>query len=152
MHVLMIRHVHAGDRASWEGDDRRRPISPRGEAQARDLVERLGDHPIERVLSSDYDRCVQSVEPLAAARGLPVGREPALAEGAALDVLHRLLRRLGEQPVALCSHGDVIGALIIDLEHRGVDLGPDPRWPKASVWVLEGAPEDPRATYLPPTA
>lgn len=147
----MIRHVHAGDRASWSGDDRRRPVSPRGGAQARALVAQLADHPIERVLSSDYDRCVQSVEPLAAARGLPVEHEPALAEGAPLDALHRLLRRLGETPTALCSHGDVIGALVTDLEHRGVALGPEPRWPKASVWVLEGAPEAPRATYLPPT-
>lgn len=152
MTVLVVRHAQAGDRATWQGDDRRRPLSPRGRVQAERLVDTLEGYAVERILSSEYDRCVQTVEPLAQRRALAVEPHPALVEGAGLDLLHRLLRQLAGQDVALCSHSDVIGALVHDLGQRGVDLGPKPRWAKGSVWVLEDGSERERATYLPPPA
>ena len=152
MTVLLVRHAHAGDRSSWQGDDRRRPLSERGHQQAEALVERLAGFPVERALSSEYDRCVQTLQPLARGRGLEVEDHPALAEGASLDLLHRLLRQIEGRDVTLCSHSDVIGAYLQDLAHRGVDLGGSPRWPKGSVWVLEGAADGPSATYLPPAS
>ncbi len=150
MTVLVVRHAKAGKRQAWEGDDRRRPLSEDGRAQADALVDQLAGFPVDRILSSEYDRCVQTVEPLARQRGLEVEHDPALAEGASLDQLHRLLRGMSGQHVALCSHSDVVGSLVQELRDRGVDLGPEPRWPKGSVWVLEGEPEHPAATYLPP--
>jgi broad specificity phosphatase PhoE len=153
MTVLLLRHTHAGDREAWVGDDRQRPVSDRGAKQAEALVDQLGAFPIERVLSSPYVRCVQSVQPLATARGLVVEEEDLLAEGAPLDLVQRLLRQVDGEHVVLCSHGDVIGALVTDLAGRGVDLGPAGQtWPKASTWVLEGDPLRPLASYLPPPA
>jgi broad specificity phosphatase PhoE len=150
MTVLVVRHAHAGDRSAWQGDDRRRPLSEKGRSQAAALVDVLAEYPVDRILSSEHDRCVQTVEPLAHRRGLEVEHHPALAEGAALDLLRRLLRQARGQHLALCSHGDVIGTLMHDLGDRGVDLGPRPRWPKGSVWVLQADPERPTVTYLPP--
>jgi phosphohistidine phosphatase SixA len=153
MTVLLVRHTHAGDRSAWDGDDRRRPVSDRGALQAEALVDLLATYPVERVLTSPYIRCVQSVAPLAAARGLEVEEEDLLAEGAPLDLVQALLRRCEAEGVVLCSHGDVIGAVVSDLAHRGVDLGPaGARWEKASTWVLEGDLRHPRASYLPPPA
>lgn len=152
MTVLVVRHAHAGDRDTWEGDDRRRRLSEHGWIQAHALVDLLRGRPLDRILSSPYERCVQSVEPLARARGLEVAEHPALVEGTGLDRLHRLLRRSAGQHVVLCSHGDVIGALVHDLEQRGIDVGAQPQWPKGSVWVLDGDPGDPTARYLPPPA
>jgi broad specificity phosphatase PhoE len=153
MTILLLRHTHAGDRDRWEGDDRRRPVSARGVRQAERLVEQFGGYPVDRVLTSPYVRCVQSVEPLATARGLDIEEDDRLAEGTPFDLVQRLLREVADHEVVLCSHGDVIGAIVSDLAHRGVDLGTaGPVWAKASTWVLDGDPQHPRASYLPPPA
>ncbi|MTV26553.1 histidine phosphatase family protein [Nitriliruptoraceae bacterium ZYF776] len=136
--VLLLRHAHAGDRDTWDGRDHLRPLSSLGLKQALAVVDQLAGHPIDRVVTSPYVRCVQSVEPLAAAIGVPVESDDDLAEGAAPDVTRRLLRKPGGRTVLLCSHGDVIGAAVTDLEHRGLLGDLDPRWPKGSTWVLEG--------------
>lgn len=153
MPLLLLRHVHAGDRDTWSGDDRLRPVSDRGVRQADALVAAYTDLPVQRILTSPYRRCVQSVEPLAAALGLDVEQEDDLAEGVPLDVVQRLLGRLRGHDVVLCSHGDVIGSLVQDWHFRGVNLGPaGPRWQKASTWVVEGDPRLPTVRYLPPPA
>ena len=155
MTLLLLRHVHAGDRDGWTGDDRRRPISDRGHRQADALVATYDGQDVTRILTSPYVRCVQSVEPLADARGLDVEVEDALAEGTPLDAVRRLFARLDGGTVVLCSHGDVIASVVQDLLVRGVDLGgPDAlRWQKGATWVLEGDPRSPRtARYLPPPA
>jgi 8-oxo-dGTP diphosphatase len=151
--ILLLRHTHAGDRDAWRGDDRQRPVSDRGVRQAEALVAQLGGYPVERVLTSPYVRCVQSVEPLAAARGLEVEEDDRLAEGTPFDLVRRLLHELADEQAVLCSHGDVIGAIVTDLAHRGVDLGSAGLvWAKASTWVLDGDATTPRASYLPPPA
>ncbi|MFA9444336.1 histidine phosphatase family protein [Egicoccus sp. AB-alg6-2] len=154
MPLLLLRHVDAGERGDYTGDDRRRPVSERGSRQAAALIDAYAGLPVERVLSSPYTRCVDSVSPLAAARGLDVEEEEALAEGTPLDVVHGLLRRLEGRDVVLCSHGDVIGALVQDLQVRGVDVdgAGGPRWQKGSTWVLEGDLRTPAVRYLPPPA
>jgi phosphohistidine phosphatase SixA len=151
MTLLVLRHTHAGDRETWSGDDRRRPVSALGASQAEALVDQLAPYPVDRVLTSPYLRCVQSVEPLADARGLEVEHEDLLAEGTPLDRIRGLLRDVADAHTVLCSHGDVIASLVTDLADRGVDLGPDGLvWQKASTWVLDGDPLRPRASYLPP--
>ena len=151
MTVLLVRHVEAGDRDGWSGEDRLRPVSDHGRAQAEALVPLLTPFAPTDILSSPYVRCVQSVEPLAQALGLEVQYEDHLAEGTPFDLVQRLLKRVrGDGTVVLCSHGDVIGAVISDLFHRGA-LGDQPsRWRKGSVWVLDGPPGNPRPRYLPP--
>ena len=61
--MILLRHAWAGDSSKWKGDDRHRPLDERGRNQAERLVEKLADQEIERILSSPYDRCVQTVEP-----------------------------------------------------------------------------------------
>jgi phosphohistidine phosphatase SixA len=169
--LLLLRHVHAGDRAAWRGDDAQRPVSERGQRQAAALVERFADRPIVALVTSPAVRCLQSVEPLATARGLEVEEAEDLAEGSPPDLVRRFLRRqharardlAGE--VVLCSHGDVIGDVVRGLAARGVDLGGPARWPKASTWVLldppptehdeggeRGEDGEVRVRYLPPPA
>jgi antitoxin (DNA-binding transcriptional repressor) of toxin-antitoxin stability system len=60
------------------------------------------------------------------------------------------LRRVsGGDDVVLCSHGDVIGAIVTALRHRGVDLGEQPTWRKASTWVLDRWPATTSARLIP---
>lgn len=157
MSLLLLRHVHAGERGSYDGPDHRRPRSTTGLRQALALVDTYAERHVAAILSSPYTRCVQSVEPLAAARGLPIDEVDELAEGTPLDVLDRFLRRQRERAmeaggdVVLCSHGDVIGTIVQHLVDQAVPRAVDElRWEKASTWVLDGDLDEPTTTYVPP--
>lgn len=162
--LLVVRHASAGSRSRWTGPDHLRPLDPKGERQAAGLVTAwtgTGAPRIPRVLSSPYLRCVQTVEPLAAEVGLPVEEEPALAEGHATEavILARGLLAAGRPGgsstaagmVVLCTHGDIVPAILAEAVADGVDLGTDARWAKGSAWVLEGgAGRFAAAHYRPP--
>jgi phosphohistidine phosphatase SixA len=101
---VLLRHASAGDRDHWDGPDHLRPLDKRGRRQAAELVELLRPFGLRRVVSSPYVRCVETVEPLAAALGVPLEQDDRLAEGAASGA-HDLLR---EDGVLACTHGDVV--------------------------------------------
>jgi len=101
----------AGERAEWSADDRRRPLDERGRKQAVDLVAALSEYPLTRILSSPYERCVETVEPLARARGLEVEIRDELGEEQQLEEGVELVRSLLDQDVALCGHGGLSDAL-----------------------------------------
>jgi phosphohistidine phosphatase SixA len=149
--VLLVRHAHAVARSEWHGDDWNRELSPRGRAQSRALVPVLREFKPERILSSPYVRCVDTVAPLASGRELKVELDDALAEGAGYEAV-RLVRSVPDQVSVLCSHGDVIPEVLGALAREdGLDLGPDPRDEKGSVWVLRGrAKKFTRASYIRP--
>ncbi len=152
MTLYLFRHAKAGDRQRWEGDDFHRPLSRRGRRQAEGLVDLLRDVHLERILSSPYVRCMESVVPLAARRGVAIEPTDALAEGAPLEAALALVRKHAHRDTLLCSHGDVIPALLDHWGRRGLDLGTAPQCPKASTWVidLDGTGEPAAARYLPP--
>jgi phosphohistidine phosphatase SixA len=106
MTVIVLRHASAGDRAEWTGDDRLRPLDPRGRRQASKLVAALLELGVTRVVSSPYVRCVQTVEPLADALGIEVELDDRLAEGAGPDAALELLR--GIEDAVACTHGDIV--------------------------------------------
>jgi broad specificity phosphatase PhoE len=68
----LVRHAHAGDKRAWTGPDRLRPLSAPGRREAHGVLVQLRDYPITRILSRPAVRCLQTVEPLARRRGLPV--------------------------------------------------------------------------------
>jgi 8-oxo-dGTP diphosphatase len=151
MDTFVVRHAKAGSRRRFDGDDRQRPLSRPGLRQADGITELLAPCGITRVVSSPYTRCVQTVEPLATKLGLEVERDEELSEGH--DWTHALaLVERAKAPIALCSHGDVIGDLVHHLAERGVPLDDD-RYEKGSTWVLRV--EDGKVVeghYLPPPA
>ena len=110
--MIVIRHAWAGDRDEWEGDDRRRPLDERGREQAELLVEELVGCKIKRILSSPYDRCVQTVEPLARARGLEIELRDELGEKRQMPEGVQLAASLKGQPVAICVHGGLSEELV----------------------------------------
>jgi broad specificity phosphatase PhoE len=80
--VLLIRHGES--QANAEGRFAFRtwdpPLTETGRAQAESLVEQLETCPIVRMVSSPLRRARETMEPLAAARGLAVEILPELAE------------------------------------------------------------------------
>ena len=147
--IFLIRHAKAGSRAAWEEDDRLRPLSSGGRGQAEALAGLLAPEGVGRILSSPFVRCVQTVRPLALALGLPVLEREDLAEGGDADACWAWMAELGDA-VAVCSHGDVIPALIERAERDGADLPATRECRKGSVWRLERrAGRVVAATYLP---
>jgi 8-oxo-(d)GTP phosphatase len=148
--LYVVRHAKAGVRATWTGPDEERPLTRRGRKQARRLVERFQGLEIERILSSPFLRCLQTVEPLGEARGLAVEAIPELREGASVDQLLGALASLDERPMVVCGHGTEIEAMIDRLEREGATIEGARGIAKGAVWVLER--EDERvvtAHYLP---
>ena len=105
---VLVRHGSAGDRYEWAGDDRHRPLDKKGRRQAEKIAEALAQEDVRRVVSSPAVRCVQTVEPLAAAFGLEVELDDRLAEGGGGSA--RAL--VDETGVVACTHGDVIYELL----------------------------------------
>ena len=109
--LFVLRHVWAGDRDDWRGTDRRRPLDERGELQARQLPQVFDGFAVARLVSSPYVRCVQSVVPLADARGIAVEELEELAEGASEAAWRPLLERLAAGDAIACVHGEITHAL-----------------------------------------
>jgi len=147
--VFLVRHAEAGYRKEWTQPDELRPLTAHGWAQAEDLARSLAGASVERLVSSPFVRCVQTLEPLASLLGTRVETSPALAEGAGGQ---GALALITSGPVLACTHGDVVEAALDLLAAAGVALGERPReTPKAAVWTFEvGGGSLVRAHYIPP--
>jgi 8-oxo-dGTP diphosphatase len=149
--IYLVRHAKAGSRADWTKDDHLRPLSDGGKEQAERLVAMLEGSPIERLVSSPHVRCVQTLKPLASARGLTVEESDDLAEGAGPARALALLSDVSRKPTALCSHGDVIQEVLEHLSGEGLELPDPPPLREGSTWLLETEGDGfVRARYLPP--
>lgn len=151
MAIFLVRHGHAGARATWSGDDSLRPLSKRGTDQAAYLVKLLGDRPVGRLYSSPFLRCVETIQPLAAHFGLEVKTRDVLAERAdPHEAIDFLLDRAKHDPVA-CSHGDLIPKIIRRLIAAGMRTDDANISQKGSVWEIDVEKgKAVRARYHPP--
>jgi phosphohistidine phosphatase SixA len=136
MAQYLVRHAKAGSRNGWVGPDEARPLTRAGREQAEALMRILADHPVPRVLSSPYRRCVDTVQPLATKLGLPVELVGILAEGESAADVVELLAGLPDHSV-LCSHGDLVPAVVDLLASRGMAVEGEPDWRKGATWILE---------------
>lgn len=164
MALLVVRHANAGRRSAYTGDDRQRPLSPRGRRRAQDLVSFLSRYRPQRILSSPFVRCCETVQPLAQALSLPVESLDELSEGHGADAVG-LMRRMAGESAVLCTHGDVAlemaAALGMAVPGTNTDgpapggtasdggagsrsrrSGAVPRLQKGEVWVVQSAGTD----------
>jgi len=134
--TFLVRHGDAGAKGSWDGPDVGRPLSAAGLDQAEGLVLRLEDYPVERILCSPTVRCQQTIQPLARDRLL--GMEPVAAlgvDGDPREILELFWDRQLPNAV-LCTHGEMISRLLVQLSADGL-VAPEPlQWPKGSAWLL----------------
>lgn len=158
--LYVVRHAHAGRRSNWTGDDRTRPLSDRGELQAKGIAssidQRRADAPTPRILASPALRCVQTVRPLAAQTKGEVVEDDRLFEGASRDEISALLDDVtrtsdGGDATVVCSHGDVIPMLLELLVDAGMEPERDLVWQKASMWIVDRVDRSwGTGRYLPP--
>lgn len=149
--IYLVRHAWAGNKTEWARRDWLRPLDRNGMRQARRLALDLEIHPITRVVSSHYKRCVDTVRPLAEMLGIKLERDKRL--GASSDAAAALaaFRELDGESAVLSSHGEVIGDIISTLDEQGVPLDGPREWRKGSMWVLgtkKGKVQS--GTYVPP--
>ena len=119
--LLLLRHAKAVKRSKWDGSDDDRPLDDVGRAESEAIADLLDVYGVARVHSSDWTRCVQTVQPYADRHGLPVVPEPGLTEEgfdedptAGISRLRGLVAETdeGHEATVLCSHRPVLPALI----------------------------------------
>jgi 8-oxo-dGTP diphosphatase len=115
--LVLVRHAKARGRSSWQGDEADRPLTRRGLAESERLAGLLGCWEPARVLSSPWDRCMQTVRPYAQAHDVKVERVPALTELALKDDPKRagktFIRMLADaEDQVICTHRPVLQQLI----------------------------------------
>ena len=115
--LILVRHAHAVSRGDWSHADPERPLDKAGRARAQALAPVLAAYGPERVVTSPSTRCAETVQPFASAYGVPLKTRKGLSEeGFEADPakaeahLLRLVATGG--PVAVCSHGPVVPALL----------------------------------------
>lgn len=134
--VYLVRHAKAGERRVWEGSDVERPLSSKGWKQARSVSARLAKMGASSLYSSPYVRCVQTLEPLSELIGTDIVLDERLEEDRPFEPVLDLLGEVDSGAV-LCSHGDIIPAVLQALVRRGMEVESEADWRKATVWVLK---------------
>ncbi|MGB3483621.1 MAG: histidine phosphatase family protein [Mycobacterium sp.] len=124
MQLLLIRHALPNRSELGQGSDPE--LSPAGLEQAQRLPEAVRRYPLARLVSSPQQRAVQTAQPLAAARGLPVEIDERLAEydrDMAAYVPVELLRSERPQDWARMADGHLPGGVDEDAFRARIGAG-----------------------------
>jgi len=145
---ILVRHGSAGERASWQGDDHERPLDDLGDQQAEALVPLLSSYGIQRVMSADVLRCMETIGPYAGHAGLSVESEPLVSEAGYAEAPGHALERLLEiarsaVPSVVCSQGKTLPPLLADAcTELGSAPPTDARFRKGGLCVMHLADAD----------
>jgi 8-oxo-dGTP diphosphatase len=115
--LLVVRHGHARPKSVWGHADADRPLVAVGRRQAQALVPLLAAWSPARVVSSPWERCLQTVEPYLEASGAKLRTRGRLSEdGHRRDpakvarLVTKLLAR--GRPAAVCTHRPVLSTVL----------------------------------------
>jgi len=149
--LYLIRHTTAGDRSRWRGRDEDRSLTKKGWREADAVASSLADAGIERIVSSPYERCVQSVKPLSKLIKAPIETSTLLGEEPDIDAAYTFVDGLVGTDTVVSTHGDVIPALINRMMWAGLSLESRFYCSKGSIWVVEvDGGKFTTARYIPP--
>jgi 8-oxo-dGTP diphosphatase len=131
--VLLLRHATAGTRRRWNGPDRERPLDSLGLATAARLGDVVPSLAPQRLISASPRRCVQTLEPLAAALQLSIEVDASFDEGSDPGAAAKELRRLADVPTVVCSQGGLIAPALARIPGSGATPH---ETAKGAGWVL----------------
>ena len=116
--LVILRHSQARSRKTWRGDDEDRPLLATGKHHAERLVPVLSAYDVRRLVTSSSTRCVQTLEPYAAATGHKLRNQDKFSEEGASPkavraALESLTDGLYERPASagglvVCTHRPVL--------------------------------------------
>ena len=105
--VYLLRHAEKA--TDPPGDP---PLTARGSARARALAEQLADVPVTVIYATQYKRTQQTVEPLAAAKGLKL----TIRDAQAVDELVLEIEALRPgNVIVICAHSNTIPSIAAGL-------------------------------------
>ncbi|WP_405058909.1 histidine phosphatase family protein [Kribbella sp. NBC_01505] len=138
----VLPHCSSVSRDGWQGADDERPLSDKGFKEAA-ILATLAAAGVQAVYTSPAARCRQTVEPLAEIVGAPITLDDRLREasgfaepavwtegifapigqalggawvaGRGIAVVDELVSRHSGGHAVLCSHGDLIPAVLVHL-------------------------------------
>lgn len=124
--LVVVRHASAVSRRRWRGDDARRPLDDAGRARAAEVVPLLQAYGVQRLLTSDAERCAATLAPYGRAAKVRLLGRHALSEEGFADDAGRSLRTLAKvveraEPAALCTHRPLLPVLLRSLAERAPD-------------------------------
>lgn len=115
--LIILRHTKSLERGDWDEADSLRTLDETGFDHAQLLIKHLAPFAIDELYTSDYTRCVQTVTPLAHARGLSITTVPSLNEESfeldpekAISFANAL--KQDEKNILICSHNPVIPSML----------------------------------------
>ncbi len=148
--VVLLRHTHAHEKRGWSGDDRLRPLTSAGRADALAAACVLASYGPLRVVSSAATRCTETVRSFASDHGTGIRTEEALTapaaplmenperafdHAAARAAFARVLEE--KVPTVVCTHGELVPELMRDaLRQLGAPVSQQLGLRKGAFWVL----------------
>lgn len=115
--IIVQRHGAALSRSKWRKGEALRPLNSKGKKQARALPSLLDAFDPTSVLSSPWERCRATVEPLATLAGLKIRTKDSLTEAGHAEnpartaaVMDRVLAQA--RPTVVCTHRPVLPTVI----------------------------------------
>ncbi|BAH48487.1 SixA phosphatase family protein [Rhodococcus opacus] len=133
---VLLRHAHAIGQQDWTASDALRPLSDLGRDQATGLIGTLAGVDLHVLYCSPTTRCLDTLAPLAAARGLHVQEHPLLAPDAATDELCAALDAIDLAGTLWCTHGEILTALAAITRADGTPAFPIGHTAKGGAWLL----------------
>lgn len=127
--IVLLRHSAAVKRKDWDGKDAARPLRAEGVAAADRLIGVLRALGVDRLISSDAERCVATVAPYAADAALPIEEHHEISEAgfSADPIAVRSLSGKAWEPgrvTAICSHRPVLPAIARELGLKVAKFSP----------------------------
>lgn len=115
--VIIQRHGAALSRSKWRKGEKSRPLNSKGKKQAQSLPTLIDAFDPGRVVSSPWERCKATVQPLARLEGLKVTTKDSLTEAGHQEhpsrtaaVIERVLNEA--RPTVVCTHRPVLPTVI----------------------------------------
>lgn len=120
---IVVRHAKAKPRASWTQEEGKRPLAATGKRQALEVAALLSAWKPQRVASSPWTRCIQTVSPYLKRQDLGVKLVPALTEHEARrkpDAVRKAILKLMNKGIAqaVCTHRPVLPIVFAALAER----------------------------------
>ena len=100
--LFLIRHAEPESPFRWSGPDRARALTALGREQAAWAAATLEGEGVTEIRTSPYERCIQTVQPIADAAEIALILDDSLGIGGRMDLPP------GDGVFVLCGHSDGI--------------------------------------------
>lgn len=112
----MLRHAKAKPRSSWSRAEQERPLAATGRRQALAVEGLVAAWRPERLVSSPWRRCVETLAPLVKSSRLPLKTKGAFTETTAREKPKKTRKVMAElmgrsRPLVVCTHRPVLPTL-----------------------------------------